>query len=756
MRVSLLAPFFLVGCGVATSVALAETKPIRTPYAQQAALGIRSVTIPSATIRQFDCVEIPVDLIATFDNPFATADITLDAHILAPDGTKLDVPGFFFQAYERREQNGREVLSPQGKPGWRIRFTPVLQGQHRMTVTGRDRSGKVESAPLSFTVPAGDSSGFVRISSRDRRYFAFDNGRAFFPIGLNMCWPGNDRKTFDYDQWMPAFARAGCNATRLWLAPDWFALSLERPGRTEDGRGMGQLDLASAWRIDHVLDLARQHGIFVKLCFDSFNELRHRDCYNFWEKAPQNAANGGPLATSKEFWTSPDMDRFYRDKLRYLVARYGAATHVLSWEFWNEVDIISDYPAALVRDWHVRMARYLRSIDPYKHLITTSFADSAGDSAIDALPEIDYVQTHLYGGVDPVRRLADHQRRKHQLGKPHYVGEFGADAGGGRFAEDPEGVQIHDLLWLCAANGDSGLGQPWYWETIHAQKQHALFAAAAKFTAGIDWPAEGMHSVEPRCRWLQAPSPLPRRDIDFEVIEAQWSDSEYNRPRTVRVDRSGVHGQMPLANIQYGTTAHKEWHNPVRVEIDLPWATKYGVHVRNVSGWSGAKLALRLDGRMALEKDFPNTNPPGAHKDLLQYTGWYEIDVPAGKHVVEVENTGVDWFYCDYRLRDGLECPQPPLLAWATVGRNTALAWVRLEARSWTHVCITKEPIRPVAPSVLTIPQIAPGRWKAELWDTWAGKILQTVPIDVSSDREAHISLPEITKDIAVQLKRMK
>ncbi len=740
---------FVLGAGIAVGA-----EPIRTPYARREPLQIRRVVPPASPVRQYGVVELVVELAATYDNPFDASDIALDARVTLPGGKVRSVPGFLYRPFDRKEEQSREVLLPSGEPSWRVRFAAPVAGEYTVVVVARDRTGERQSEPVRFAVEASDDPGFVRVSPRDHRYFEFDNGRAYFPIGLNLCWPGGARGTYDYDAWIPEFAKVGCNATRLWLSPDWIVLALERSGRPEDGFGMGQFDLAAAWRLDYVLRLATQHGMYVKLCIDSYNILRPRNAYPHWERTPHNAANGGPLAVPTDFWTNPAMERFYRDKLRYLVARYGCFTHVLSWEFWNEVDITSDFKAEPVREWHQRMARHVRSIDPDAHLITTSFANSNGVPTIDQLAELDYVQTHRYGGFDPAADLASYQARKAEYGKPHYVGEVGADSGGDRFADDPDGMQVHDPLWLTVANGGSGTAQPWFWEKIHSRHLHPLFGAVVRFTSGIDWPAEQMRSVEPRFTWEQPTEPLPRKDLVLDTVGESWSPSEYNRPRTVQLDRSGVHGQIPLASIQHGMGGHKDKHNPVRLETDLPWPIRFGVNVHGVSGWGGAALEIRLDDRVVLKKDFSDTNPPGEHKTLLQYCGSYEVDVPAGRHVLELENGGPDWFTCSYRLRDAVECHTPPLLGWATVGRSNVLAWVRLEARAWTRVCVLKESLPPCAPSMLVLPEVAAGRWKAEIWDTHTGQVAGERMIDVAADGEARFPLPEIATDVAVRLKR--
>ena len=482
--------------------------PIVTPYAQRGPLEIRNVSPPTRAPLQFARIEFTVQLSATFDNPFDPADVTLDAQVTAPSGKTLSVPGFLYRPFERALQGGREKLTAEADPSWRIRFCPTEAGEHSITLALRDRTGSVVNKGLQFAVKASPQApGFVRISPRDRRYFEFDNGRSYFPVGANVCW-GGGRGTFDYDDWFPAYAKAGCNYARLWLSPNWTTFALERAGQAAEGLGLGQFDLANAWRIDHVLELAETGGLYVMLCIDSFNILREKTSYPQWENTPHNAVHGGPLNRPAEFFTNAEMDRFYRNKLRYLVARYVAFTHVLSWEFWNEVDITTDYKTEPVRDWHGRMAKALRELDPYRHLITTSFARTSGDKAVDTLPVLDYVQSHHYNSPDLAVTLANAQSNKAAYNKPHYVGEIGADSGGPRSADDPQGLQVHDPLWVTIATGGSGAAQSWWWDNlIHPRKLYPLYTPVSRFVADIDWPAEGIRSIEPRVEWPPGSSP---------------------------------------------------------------------------------------------------------------------------------------------------------------------------------------------------------------------------------------------------------
>lgn len=729
------------------------TRPIATPYAKREPLALRSISLLAREVAQFSRGELAVDLSANFDNPFDSSDLALDAVIRSPSGKTMSVPGFLFRDYTRELRNGREVLTPVGEPSWRVRFAPIEAGEHTASVVARDRSGSVTNT-LRFSVLASNATGFVRVSADDRRYFAFDNGQPFFPVGANVCWaygPG----TFNYDEWFARFAAAGCNYARLWLSPHWTTFALEQPGKPEDGKGLGQYDLANAWRIDHVLDLATHHGMRLMLCIDSYNILREKDGYPQWDATPHNAKNGGPLQRPAEFWTNGVMERLYQDKLRYLVARYGWSPHVLSWEFWNEADITTGYRSGPSRDWHAKMTAALRALDPWRHLITTSFASTAGDKEVDALPGLDYIQTHHYGSPDLVPTLARAQAQKLAFGKPHVVGEIGADAGGPRANDDPRGYQIHDPIWISLVTGGAGTAQPWWWDNAIAPKNlYGLFRPAAKFVADIDWPREAFKSTAPVVEWGEKPAPVPRRDLVLCNGPTSWSASEFNQPRRVTVNRDGASGQLPVGGVQHGLGGHRALHNPVTFEFDLPAPTRFEVEVTDVSGWGGAKLQLTLDGKTALEKAF--TDPDGSTntRTLRQYAGRYGLEIPAGRHTVVVENTGADWFMVSYRVRELLEQTKPPVLAWALVGRRTAVAWLRHEDRSWQALCVGKQTFAPVPPLHLTLSGLTPGAWAAEVWDTWTGRVIQQASVTADASGQGRIGVPSIEHDAAVKLRR--
>ncbi|RYG39078.1 DUF5060 domain-containing protein, partial [bacterium] len=667
--------------------------PINTPYAMRAPAMLGEIKgLESAKRRVM--LEIKVPLGATFDNPFDPDDVTLDLVVTPPEGEPYTVPGFLTRDYMRALEDGKETLTPAGRPEWRVRWTPGKAGAHKLTIRLKDRTGVIEKA-LTTNVSDGDGPGFARLSPRDSRYFETEDGKAYFPLGANVCW-GGPRGTYDYDDWFARYGAAGANYSRLWLSPDWTTFALERTGKREEGLGMGQFDLGNAWRIDRVLDIAGENRMRLMLCIDSFNVLRHKDGNNWWEKTPHNTDNGGPIRIWSDFWTSSEMERLYKAKLRYLIARYGARPETFAWEFWNEADLVTDFDPIRVQAWHQKMGGYLLKNDPYAHPITTSFANTAGVRAVDTISELDFIQTHHYGSGDIVRSVAAQIGRKSTWNKAHYIGEVGADASGPRAEDDPQGMQIHDPLWVSIATGASGGASPWWWDNYIAPKElYPIFHAASKFTKDIDWPGENFRIVTPTFAYQTQPATKRHVDLRFENGPKSWEPAAYNKPRVVTISREGkVTGQVPLPGLLHGRVNHPGLHNPVRFKVDLPRTTRFEVRVGNVSGYGGGTLRVELDGAPVMTRVFEDKDVAG-HDDLTNYAGVYGFDVTPGKHTIMVENIGDDWMDASFRFANLVEKGQPPLEAWGVLGNGMALVWARVEGRTWSRVNIEKRPPPP-------------------------------------------------------------
>lgn len=742
---------------------LAHAQP--PEHAMAKPLRVGAVTTDRDSAPVWDLILLRVDLEATYDNPFDSDQISVDAKVTPEDAEPWVVPCVLVQPFTRTLADGAERLSPGGPAEWQARLSFKTPGTYNVVISATDVSGSAESAPVTLTITeapspnplpkgeasrAGGSSGLIRRSADDHRYFVTASGESFFLSGANVCW-GNAAGTYSYDTWLPHYAEAGCNFFRAWLSPAWFTF-----GMNDKEGGFDRINLGNAWRLDYVLDVADAHGLYAMLCIDSFNILRsNKGQYGAWEDSPYWRENGGPLENSNEYFTNETMLNAYRDRLRYLVGRYGWRANVFAWEFWNEVDIIDHYRSEEVTAWHRDMANHLRAIDPWDHLITTSFARPPGDPAIDTLPEMDFVQTHHYGASDMAAVLDDDRRNKAAAAmKPHFHGEFGISHSGQTTAEvDPAGIHLHNALWSSVGQEHAGTPMTWWWDSyVEPQNMYPVLAAFNRWTAGFDFIAQKPRRIAARIAY--APGTLPRDPDDALVRpdKASWDPAPFNQPMTARVSRDGVlTSDLSLSRLSHGRRNHPDLHNPVTFELDAPEQATFGVRVDGVSGHGGAALEIRVDGEVALQKEFADTD--NVTDTMQQYDGVYEVPLTPGAHTVVVENTGNDWFYVAYVI-PWLQ-GEPPLRVYGLQGETQALVWVQNRAHRWSAA--TKEGFAPVAVEGATLQLNAwpEGRWQIERWDTVKGACVETAEAAAGNDGELAIALPPVAWDAAYRVLRL-
>lgn len=715
---------------------------------------LRAVRPDRTRARVFERVILDVDLDATFDNAFDAGDVRVDAEVIAPSGKVWRVPGFYYQAYSRRLEKNVEKLVPDGEPRWQVRLSFAEPGQHWVQVAATDRTGTMMAAPVTIDVEAADAAGMIRRHPDDHRYFVTDRGESFFPIGANVCW-ADARATYAYDEWLAAYAKHGGNFFRVWLSPQWPTLALN----TIES-GFDAIDLARAWRLDHVLEAAERLDLRVMLCIDSFNILRTKALSpGNWEDAPYIRSQGGPLDQPHEYFTNRWSLAAYRNRLRYLVARWGYSPSVFAWEFWNEVDGMDSYDphAQTIRAWHAQMAGTLRTLDPWDHLITTSYARTHGDSSVERLPELDFVMSHSYGAQDMALELGRHIREKTAaLDRPHFHGELGIFGSGQQTSDaDPTGIHLHNALFACVGQGHAGTPMTWWWDSyVHPRKLYPMYRAFAGWIEGFDFVAQEARPAEVEVleEDLRVIGPT-----DLELVRGTWEPAPFNRPIAVRVDRDGVlTHSLPISDLLHGVGFHKNLHNPVTFELDVPRATTFAVHVAKTSGFGDGILRIYLDGRLSLESKFPV--PKGNKKDTLAlYKGSYPMQLPAGRHTVVVANAGKDWVGVEAYHIPWLRASKraaAPLRIIGVVGNTRALIWA--QNKSYTWLAATKKGFvaQPIVGARLRIAGLARGRWIVEHWDTHGGAVTKAEVGTVGADGALVVSLPDVVWDAALRLRR--
>jgi hypothetical protein len=424
---------------------------------------IRIITEPGEIYEKF---EVAFQVKGEFRNPFDPDQIQIDGHFVSPDGKQLIVPAFYYQDFQRTTaDDGKEVLKKIRGPEWRIRFAPGIPGSWLMRIRVKDEEDIACSGAMDFFVKSSDAKGFIR-KRTNTNYFSYENGSPFFPIGENVAWAIRNGIA-DYDIWLTAAGKSGINLARIWL--QWNnTLHIEHKGT-----GPGNYDLANAWRMDYILDAANKNGVHVFFTIDSpepyQKELRRATRVKKpWIDCPYNIENGGPLQDPIELFSSLKGRRLIRQRLRYIVARWGWDPNIFCWELWNELNTFQGFENIIpqVKQWHVEMIDFLRQTDINKHLISTSFANIEGPEEIWELEGIDFTQSHVYRGFDMAGLLPSISKYMiSKYKKPHIISEFGPAIHllEKLFEIDPHGVHIRNALWSSALSGGSGNALAWCW-----------------------------------------------------------------------------------------------------------------------------------------------------------------------------------------------------------------------------------------------------------------------------------------------------
>lgn len=714
-----------------------------TPSAQP--LAIRKVTASGTTVAQYGKVELTVELGATYSNPFDPDEVALNAEFTAPSGKRLVVPGFFMIEHQRQVNDKHEVMIPQGNGWWKVRFTPTELGTYSYLLRLKDGSGEISGGKGALRCVAGKSKGFIRTSRADPHYLAFDDGSGYFAIGHNL--PGYHTSNQLADEAMRKFAAAGENFNRWWLYS--YQLGLEWTPK------LGWYKQDAAARLDQALEWGEELGIYYMLCMDTHQDFRERG----WEHNPYSVKNGGPCANAGEFFTNPQAKDYYRKRLRYLVARYGYSRSVLCWEFGNEMEGWADSPDAIKLPWHREMSDHLRSLDPFGHLITTSFWSHTGPPEYWQLPNIDIVQTHLYMNNDmntaeKVRELSLKQWR--EFAKPHIFGEFGINSRGGFEKNDPKGWGIHNALWAGLTSFCAGGPMPWWHENyIDPLDLYFHFTALANFTVDLPLGTAKWDLLDPRVEYQDKDRAPETRDATV-IPMARWgkaADTEF----TLQDDGNLAEGKRPQQLLQ--GLGHADLKTPVSFHVTYPQPGQFIMHIGRVS--NSGLVRVWVDGQLVKEIDLPCGEGLGASSLWREqwklwecaYNRAYSVDIPAGPHQIKVENFGKDWVSVDRYVFTGCQLRRTPnVLAGGMRTRNLAIVWLQNRDSDWFNHLAEKVP--PVDPTVLTLTGLQDGAWTLETWETWQGTRQANESVKVKNG-QLQLRLPALATDVAFKLRRV-
>ena len=268
------------------------------------------------------------------------------------------------------------------------------------------------------------------------------------------------------------------------------SFDIENPEYTQlDGTGnpvvyfdstINQKDSAE---LDYIVSYAKQHGVSLMPCVFTYGDFSSQNGQDpsdpsIWANNPFQTILDSPC----DFFKDKEARKVTMQLIRYIVSRWGYATNIVGWEFWNEVDhmfYMCEGYKHLEQDvlsWHQEMTGLVERIDPFHHCITTSLGSvNQYPGLYSALfDNLDFVQQHKYQNIQNAESkrqfsyiLYNSTKQVHSqfTSKPFFMGEFGFDQNQPPYyaAKDPHGIDLHNSLWSSLFSTSIGSASFWWW-----------------------------------------------------------------------------------------------------------------------------------------------------------------------------------------------------------------------------------------------------------------------------------------------------
>ena len=686
---------------------------------------INTVTGNNNTIPKLNKLELTTGITATYTNPYDYDEIVVQCIFTAPSGRNDTVDGFFMQDYILNNGN----LTATGTGNFKVRYAPNETGSWTYDLHCTNSIGTGTYPTQNFQCTASGEAGFIRKNTTN--YLSFDNGTQYIPVGENIGWQSSNVVT-DYTNWLGGLTANGGNFIRVWMA-SW-AFGLEWKNNYNGFAGLKKYKQTNAYYFDWLLDYCRQKNVYVMMTLNNHGQVS-TGVNPEWADNPYNASNGGPATNTWNFFTNATAKNLHKNRMRYIIARYGYSPTIQSWELFNEVDWTDQFDTKKsdVKNWHEEMVNYIRSKDVYKHLVTTSYARDINDDATWNIANIDFTQTHFYLDAPNIENTiaAAAQNYLSKFQKPTLNGEFGLGPDGAALSTmDPSGVHIHNALWGTAFSGALGSGMSWWWDSyIQPKNLYPNFKPLTmvldsidlvkdnykKATATITGGGTADASIVPGADWGMPPAASFAIDATGAISPAATQLSKY----------------------MYGNQYNTQYRNPPTFTVTYPVAGQFKV-VTGGSAGTAPKINITVDGTEVLNAS-------------ATINSTYSVNIAAGAHTIKVDNLGTDWFLVSSYVFINIGSP---LTTYVLKSANNARAagYIISNNYNWKYL----QNSGGVAPAVvngatLQLTGLQNGPCRIDFYSCSTGLLVSSFNSNISTGL-LNVPLPSIAWDVAFKV----
>ena len=601
---------------------------------QAGATTISSISQNSSTIGRYTKYELTFTLSRTYTNPFEPCEVDVMVTFHQPDGTDVNIPGFYYRVYTPSGSNP-ETYPPAGAGAisWKARFAPSQLGSYTCDIKVKDVDGTATATTAgSFTCQESGKKGFIKVDPNNDEFLKYDNGDTCLNIGQNIGW--NLGGIYGWNNYLVKLHNAGANWVRLWSCHYGSDMGVALEWKigiwgTTYFQGVGKPSLQTSLRMDRYVEIAEQNGIAIQFALQHHGQVSS-DTDADWNDNPYNANNsGGFLSDPCKYFTDANAIKLTKNKYRYIVARWGYSPAIYAWELFNEVQWTNGWKKeqANVVAWHNTMASYIRSIDAFKHPVTTS-SHGSGFENLWNLPDINLVQNHYYGN-DTIRTFEQTALSLADFNKPVLMAEFGLGGGPeGSTQPEPyatqlkEGLEMHNGIW--AAFFAKSSAHLWWWDNyIDPCNLYGVYTPLAIYDAN-----ENLAD----CNLTRA----QRAASGNEAYFANPVLGDFFAVSTQKIFY--LHGNYFPGMGNLSRWLHGNWQSALKSDpnfnLNMPTAGALKIHVQQVAGSGNNRIRVRVNGTQVYLNTFTNNS-----------TNFIvSVALSAGQQSVKIENAGDDWF----------------------------------------------------------------------------------------------------------------
>lgn len=550
---------YVRGAGAEAQLKLDRVRRLGWPaLADPPQLRIASIERGAPAIQRWQPISASFALNLTALNPYDPDSADVVGEVEGPGGARFRHPAYWCEP-QRLDFDGKtETAVPSGPGGWRWRWTPPKPGAWRWRIVARvkvrDAWQQAESAWT--TVDVGTAAGGMQTvgsDPSDPRWFAKADGSFWYPIGINLRSPGDERqdndlererafKPFDqepaairgwrsidwqrtgtraYERWFSLMRENGMDWARVWMCPWWCGLEWRRDW--DDFGGLTWYSQANAARMDRVMELAAQHGVYVQVELMNHGMVgEHAD--RQWGDNPYNRRLGGPCRHVGEWFKSDEVWKTNAKRLRYTLARWGWCTNLAAWSLSSELEFTGTFNmetggndrgfSPSLQAWIERSLAWMRENDPQQGRLTTiHWSHPWSGPQHWRTPGLGFSNSNVYTAFqDFDESLGGRQKPRNlpialdaylnqlfpagEFRRPTLIGEWG-----GHWADNQPWILRGELrtgIWLQCVTAYAANTGWWWWLWLDVADQWKQYGAAARFMQGEERRGIAWTPIQPR------------------------------------------------------------------------------------------------------------------------------------------------------------------------------------------------------------------------------------------------------------------